>query len=96
MLLFFAAAVFVAVGLISRPLLSGVKQASVRLVQTGDVDTFIDNVDTASKNLSYKGKLIDLYSLWYRATDTREVAHFICYLRPKATSREVARAIFHI
>ena len=44
MLLFFAAAVFVAVGLISRPLLSGVKQASVRLVQTGDVDTFIDNV----------------------------------------------------
>ena len=73
MLLFFAAAVFVAVGLISRPLLSGVKQASVRLVQTGDVDTFIDNVDTASKNLSYKGKLIDLYSLWYRATDTREV-----------------------
>ena len=73
MLLFFAAAVFVAVGLISRPLLSGVKPASVRLVQTGDVDTFIDNVDTASKNLSYKGRLIDLYSLWYRATDTREV-----------------------
>ncbi len=73
MLLFFAAAVFVAVGLISRPLLSGVKQATVRLVQTGDVDTFIDNVDTASKNLSYKGKLIDLYSLWYRATETREV-----------------------
>lgn len=73
MLLFFAAAVFVAAGLISRPLLSGVKLATVQLVQTGDVEAFIDRVDTSSKNLSYKGTLIDLYSLWYRATDTREV-----------------------
>ncbi|MBR5537655.1 MAG: hypothetical protein IKU58_07115 [Clostridia bacterium] len=73
MLLFFAAAVFVAAGLISRPLLSGVKWAAVQLVQTGDVEAFIDDVGTSSKNLSYKGKLIDLYSLWYRATDTREV-----------------------
>ena len=72
-LLFFAAAVFVAAGLISRPLLSGVKLAAVQLVQTGDVEAFIDRVDTSSKNLSYKGTLIDLYALWYRATDTREV-----------------------
>ena len=73
MLLFFAAAVFVAVGLISRPLLSGLKLAAVQLVHTGDVEAFIDDVDATSKNLSYKGKLIDLYSLWYRLTDTREV-----------------------
>lgn len=73
MLLFFAAAVFLAVGLFSRPLLSGLKLAAVRLLQTGDVETFIADVDTSSKNLSYKGELIDLYSLWYRLTDTREV-----------------------
>ena len=73
MLLFFAAAVFVAVGLLSRPLLSGLKLAAVQLVHTGDVEAFIDDVDDTSKNLSYKGELIDLYSLWYRLTDTREV-----------------------
>lgn len=73
MLLFFAAAVFVAAGLFSRPLLIEVKAACVQLVQTRDVDAFIDGVDAASKNLSYKGHLIDLYSLWYRATETREV-----------------------
>ena len=73
MLLFFAAAVFVAAGLFSRPLLSGLKQASLHLAQTGDVEAFIEDVDTSSKNLSYKGELIDLYSLWYRVTDTREV-----------------------
>ena len=73
MLLFFAAAVFVAVGLLSRPLLSGLKLAAVQLVHTGDVEAFIDDVDATSKNLSYKGELIDLYSLWYRLTDTREV-----------------------
>lgn len=72
-LLFFAAAVFVAAGLFSRPLLSGLGKAAIQLVQTGDVEAFIDNVDTSSKNLSYKGALIDLYSLWYRITDTREV-----------------------
>ena len=49
------------------------KLATVQLVQTGDVEAFIDRVDTSSKNLSYKGTLIDLYSLWYRATDTREM-----------------------
>ena len=73
MLLFFAAAVFVAAGLFSRPLLSGLKQAALHLSQTGDVEAFIEDVDTSSKNLSYKGELIDLYSLWYRVTDTREV-----------------------
>lgn len=73
MLLFFAAAVFVAVGLFSRPLLSGLKLAAVQLVHTGDVEAFIDDVDASFKNLSYKGELIDLYSLWYRITDTREV-----------------------
>lgn len=73
MLLFFAAAVFVAAGLFSRPLLSGLKQASLHLAQTGDVEAFIEDVDTSSRNLSYKGELIDLYSLWYRVTNTREV-----------------------
>ncbi len=73
MLLFFAAAVFVAVGLFSRPLLSGVKHAAVQFVQTRNVEALIDDVDAASKNLSYKGELIDLYSLWYRLTGTREV-----------------------
>ena len=72
-LLFLAAAIFVAAGLCSRPLLSGLKLATIQLVQTGDTETFIDNVDTSSKNLRYKGELIDLYSLWYRLTDTREV-----------------------
>lgn len=73
MLLFFAAAVFVAAGLCSRPLLSGMKQAAVRLANTGNAEAFIDGVDAASKELAYKGELIDLYSLWYRVTDTREV-----------------------
>ena len=73
MLLFFAAAVFVAAGLCSRPLLSGMKQAAVQLANTGNAEAFIDGVDATSKELAYKGELIDLYSLWYRVTDTREV-----------------------
>lgn len=73
MLLFFAAAVFVAAGLVSRPLLSGTWQAAAGLARTGDVDSFIDGVDAASRELRYKNELIDLWSLWYRLTDTREV-----------------------
>ncbi len=72
-LLFFAAAIFVAAGLCSRPLLSGGKQALTGFVRTWDADAFIAQVDDASQELRYKNALIDLWSLWYRATETRVV-----------------------
>lgn len=73
MLLFFAAAIFLAVGLCSQTLRAETRQAASRLVRQGDVDGFISGVDTASKKLRYKNELIDLWSLWYRLTCTRQV-----------------------
>lgn len=73
MLLFVAAAIFIAVGLCSETLFTDTKQAAAALVRQGDVDGFIEQVDAASRKLRYKNALIDLYSLWYRLTDTRRV-----------------------
>lgn len=73
MLLFFAVAIFIAAGLCSQTLYTDTKQAAATLVRQGNIDGFIEQVDAASQKLRYKNTLIDLYSLWYRLTDTRRV-----------------------
>jgi len=52
---------------------SGIKNAIVDFAKEPNLHTFIDNIDKASNNISYKSLLVDTYSLTYRMTDTRVV-----------------------
>lgn len=72
-IVFCLSALFIMSGWISKPLLSDTKNAVLHFFDTLNIETFIDEVEAASKNLSYKNTLIDTYSLYYRITDTKVV-----------------------
>lgn len=72
-LVFLCVALLIVGGLFSRPMLSGLKNALVDFVKAPDAAAFIKQVNEASKNVSYKGSLLDLYSLYYRMADVRLV-----------------------
>lgn len=73
-IIIFAAAVLLIVGgWCSRTFLGGIKGALVNFVYQPSVESFIKNVDEASKYISYQGALIDMTSLVNRLCDTRVV-----------------------
>lgn len=72
-IVFICVAALMVGGLFSRNLLAGCKNALVNFIKSHSISTFISQVDTASEEISYKGSLVDLYSLYFRLMDVRSV-----------------------
>lgn len=73
LIIFVSCAVLILGGWCSRPLMGSMFYALVDFVKEPNMDAFIAAVDEGSQKISYKGALLDLYSLNYRYTDTRVV-----------------------
>lgn len=71
--IFICIAIFLISGWFSYPLLSGMKNAVVGLLKDKNITTFISKVNASADEISYKGTLLDVYSLYYRAMDVRLV-----------------------
>ena len=72
-IVFVAAAILIGGAWCSVEIPSGIKNAIVDFIKNPNLNTFIEDIDTASNNISYKGLLVDTYSLTYRLTGTRVV-----------------------
>ena len=73
MIVFCLSAIFIVGGWISKPLLSDIGNAMLNFFKTLEIGAFIDDIEIASKNLSYKNMLINTYSFYYRITGTKVV-----------------------
>lgn len=71
--IFVCVAILIVGGLFSRSMLSGFGHALIDFIKKPSISTFIRDIDNASNDISYKGMLLDLYSLYYRVRNVRVV-----------------------
>ncbi len=71
--IFICIAILIVGGWFSRVMLSGFKDALIGFVEDHSISAFISDIDKASNDISYKGALLDLYSLYYRVRNVRVV-----------------------
>lgn len=71
--IFICIAILIVGGWFSRTMMSGFLDAVVGFIKEPNIATFISDVDKASNDISYKGALLDFYSLYYRVRNVRVV-----------------------
>jgi len=72
-IIFICISIMIVLGWFSRPLAAKLFNAVVDFGESRDINEFIDDVDLGLNNISYKSALLDLNSIIYRLTDTKNV-----------------------